>query len=250
MLVTMDPFTERVEQARQLLSRREGREISIRELARRSGIAESTLNYTLKGDRPVKNRRVSPGLVAKLARVLPSVTEADLMRAAQAAAGYQVHEPVDAPPDPRTAIVRYFDSDVTNEERLRNHRGPAGGHRRGDAPDHRGVAAPGTPGRAPLRVAGLNDPALAPVRTRMTSRAPSSTPVEHLLAVVAGAGYAGMVDGKVRLIKRCLPASAVCAVLPALGDGVLRIVYDADKPNVAAHLERMLLEAGGLGVAI
>jgi hypothetical protein len=40
-----------------------------------------------------------------------------------------------------------------------------------------------------------------------------------------------LLDGAVRLLFRDLPDPAVCALLPDLGDGVLRIVVDTRRPD-------------------
>ena len=45
---------------------------------------------------------------------------------------------------------------------------------------------------------------------------------------------------KVRLLARMLPGGAVCSILPDLGDGVLRIVYDVSKPNAFMHTQAMI----------
>lgn len=116
MLVLMDAFAEAVEAARQRLSEREGHAISVRELARRSGISVSTLAYNLSDKRAAEGRRVSADIVRKLAQVLP-VNESDLMRAAQVAAGYQVTE-TDLP-DLGQTVVRYLAQPLSREERMR-----------------------------------------------------------------------------------------------------------------------------------
>ena len=86
-----DPFCKAVDKARQRLSYTPGRNISIRALARAAGIPKSTLAYSLSQKRAASGRRVDADIVRKLAAVLP-VDEADLMRAAQEAAGYRVRE--------------------------------------------------------------------------------------------------------------------------------------------------------------
>lgn len=114
MLVLMDAFAEVVEAARQRLARDENRTISNRELARRAGIAESTLAYNLSDKRAAEGRRISADIVRKLAAVLP-VTEGDLMRAAQVAAGYQVTEEI---PDVGQAVVRYLAQPLSRQQRM------------------------------------------------------------------------------------------------------------------------------------
>jgi transcriptional regulator with XRE-family HTH domain len=116
MLVLMDAFAEAVEAARQRLARDENRTISNRELARRAGIAESTLAYNLSEKRAAEGRRISADIVRKLAGVLP-VSEGELMRAAQVAAGYQVVE--ENLPDLGQTVVRYLSQPLTREERFR-----------------------------------------------------------------------------------------------------------------------------------
>jgi len=111
MLVLMpDAFAQAVEDARQRLIRDEGRNVSIRELARRAGVPHSTLAYNLSGEN--RARRVDIDLVRALAAVLP-ISEEDLMRAAQVAAGYTVTEP--EIPDLGGAVVRFLDSDEVSE---------------------------------------------------------------------------------------------------------------------------------------
>lgn len=116
MLLVMNAFTELVDDARLRLGRIEGHTVSERELARRAGIAVSTLNYHLSPKRASEGHRVPRDIIAKLARVLP-VDENDLLRAAQVAAGYQVAE-TDLP-DLGQTIVRYLRQDLTREERMR-----------------------------------------------------------------------------------------------------------------------------------
>lgn len=113
MLLLMDEFAQTVEDARIRLSQAEGRNISVRELARRAGVSNSTLAYNLSDTRAAEGRRVSGDLVRKLAAVLP-VNEADLMRAAQLAAGYEIRG--DDEPDLSFEVARYLDRDDVGEE--------------------------------------------------------------------------------------------------------------------------------------
>lgn len=115
MLAVMDAFAEAVEAARQRLAETEGRRAPVRELARRAGIAESTLAYHLSEKRAAEGRRIPPEHVRKLAAVLP-VSEAELMRAAQVATGYEVSD--ETLPDLGQAVVRYLEG-ATPEERRR-----------------------------------------------------------------------------------------------------------------------------------
>lgn len=106
MLALMDAFAQAVEDARQRLIRAEGgRNISHRELARRAGVNHRTLSYNLNPDRPAGGRRIDRGLISALARVLP-ISEEDLVRAAQVAAGYQVREEFQ---DLGSAVTRFLD---------------------------------------------------------------------------------------------------------------------------------------------
>lgn len=118
MLVLMsDAFAQVVEDARQRLSRAEGRNVSIRELARRAGVNHRTLSYHLSPERAETGRRIAPEMVMALGRVLP-IDEDDLMRAAQVAAGYQVREPEF--PDLGAAVTRFLDrGDVPESEKRR-----------------------------------------------------------------------------------------------------------------------------------
>jgi hypothetical protein len=120
VLLLMDAFAQAVDDARRRLSRLEGHEISIRDLGRRAGIPESTMNYTLK-DRPGAGgrRRVRLEVVEKLAEALkPVITRAELVRAAQVSAGYQVTEEVEEETDLGRMIVRYLQEPRTRQERL------------------------------------------------------------------------------------------------------------------------------------
>lgn len=116
MLLLMDAFAQAVEDARQKLSQTEGHDVSTRELARRAGVSPSTLAYNLSDKRAAEGRRVSAGLVQKLATVLP-VSEGDLMRAAQVAAGYQVRG--DDAPDLSYEVARFLDREDVNEDTKR-----------------------------------------------------------------------------------------------------------------------------------
>ncbi len=115
----MDNFQQAVEEARRQLIREEGRNVSVRELIRRAGFEESRrasvarhLNTRLSWP---KGHRVPPDIVRALAAVLP-VTESDLMRAAQAAAGYEA--PGDDARDLGYDVARFLgDEDVSEEEK-------------------------------------------------------------------------------------------------------------------------------------
>lgn len=84
--------------------------MSVREVARRAGVSNSTLSYNLRTES--RNRRIDRDLIRALARVLP-VDEDELMRAAQVATGYQVREP--DVPDLGAAVVRFLNDDEVSE---------------------------------------------------------------------------------------------------------------------------------------
>lgn len=116
MLLLVDEFAHAVDEARLRLSVQVGRTISIRELARMAGVAHSTLAYNLSDKRREHGRRVSKDLVRKLAAVLP-ISETDLMRAAQVAAGYQTRG--DELPDLSYEVARFLDSDEVDDQAKR-----------------------------------------------------------------------------------------------------------------------------------
>lgn len=116
LLLMGDAFAQAVEDARQRLIRAEGRNVPIRELARRAGVANSTLAYHLKSERQGGGRRIDRSLVEALASVLP-ISEDELMRAAQVAAGYQVREPEF--PDLGAAVTRFLDDGHVPESEKR-----------------------------------------------------------------------------------------------------------------------------------
>lgn len=113
MLLLVDAFSELVERARLELSRAEGHDVSVRELARRAGLSESTLRYQLA---PREGRLIPRDLIQRLAGVLP-VEERDLLRAAQVTAGIQIEE--DLGPDLGQVVVRYLQQPLSREERTR-----------------------------------------------------------------------------------------------------------------------------------
>lgn len=119
----MDAFQRAVDDAR----RRTG--LSVSEMLRRAGFPERAPNgsgLSMKGARyhlePGNNpdrkggHRIPPELVTKLAAVLP-ISEGELRRAAEVAAGFTVQ--IDTgKPDLPTALVRYLgDEEVTEEEK-------------------------------------------------------------------------------------------------------------------------------------
>lgn len=116
---TVDAFIQAVEEARRALIRQEGRDVSVRELIRRAGFPESRragVSYHLN---PRINRerghKVPADIVTKLAAVLP-ISEEELARAAQVAAGFNVIDTSSS--DPAFVVARYFgDEEVSEEEK-------------------------------------------------------------------------------------------------------------------------------------
>jgi hypothetical protein len=117
----MDAFQQTVDQARRQLIRNEGQNVSVRELIRRAGFDDSRraavarhLNPNLRWP---KGHRVPPEIVRALAAVL-SISESDLMTAAQAAAGYRVRD--EGPRDLGIEVARFLgDEEVSAEEKAR-----------------------------------------------------------------------------------------------------------------------------------
>lgn len=68
----------------------------------------------------------------------------------------------------------------------------------------------------------------------------SSSDVQSVLTTLCGSYDVEVGDLKVRLLARTLPGGAVCSILPDIGDGVLRVVYDLSKPNAFMHAQVML----------
>lgn len=116
-----DPFIQAVEDARRELSHQRGREITTSELIRLAGLEgqRSKVFYHLNANTSRPNgHRVPREIVRALAAVLP-ITEDDLMKAAQVAAGYQVRgEAAGDQPDYGFEVARFLDSDdVTEDEK-------------------------------------------------------------------------------------------------------------------------------------
>lgn len=118
----VDAFITAVEEARRELIRSEGRDVSIRELIRRAGFPESQragVAYHLNPriDR-TRGHKVPPEIVRRLAAALsPHITEDELTRAAQVAAGFNVTDHP-ASPDVTQVVSRFYgDEAVTEEER-------------------------------------------------------------------------------------------------------------------------------------
>jgi hypothetical protein len=120
----VDAFIEAVEHARSELIRREGRNVSVRELIRRAGFADSQrpgVAYHLNPNRHTGRRphRVPAEVIEKLSSVLP-ITEEELSRAAAIASGLNVVEQDITASDVRYIVSRFYGSDdITPEERAR-----------------------------------------------------------------------------------------------------------------------------------
>lgn len=117
---TVDAFIEAVEQARRQLIRDEGRNVSMREVIRRAGYDESErsgIAYHLNPniDRS-RGHKVPADIVRRLAAVLP-ISEEDLARAAQVAAGYNVVLENESPDLPVIVARFYEDASVSDEEK-------------------------------------------------------------------------------------------------------------------------------------
>lgn len=63
----------------------------------------------------------------------------------------------------------------------------------------------------------------------------------ELLTALDSRFVAQFAGGTIRVLGRDLSdVPAVCAILPAQPDGILRIVYDPNKPNALCHTRAML----------
>lgn len=62
-----------------------------------------------------------------------------------------------------------------------------------------------------------------------------------LLTTLDSRFVAEFANGAVLLLGRDLDG-AVCALVPDLGDGVLRIVYDPNQPNALLHVQTMMAQ--------
>lgn len=114
--VMTDPFIQAVDDARRELSRQEGHEVTRAELARRTGLKRSTVHYHLsdKQSRPT-GHRVPRKIVQAFAAVLP-ISEDELMKAAQIAAGYQVRGDDASQPDYGYEVARFLDGDDVSDD--------------------------------------------------------------------------------------------------------------------------------------
>ena len=115
----MDAFQRAVDEARRQLIRDEGQNVSVRELIRRAGFADSrraSVARHLNPNQPwPKGHKVPPDIVRALAGVLP-ISESDLMTAAQVAAGYRVRG--DEERDLGFEVARFLgDEEVPEEEK-------------------------------------------------------------------------------------------------------------------------------------
>jgi hypothetical protein len=113
---TMDAFITAVEEARHRLIRKEGQNVSMREIIRRAGYDDSQragVAYHLnKNKKWPRGHSVPPDLVARLAQVLP-ISHDELLQAAQVAAGYNLQVPGGDLP---TAYARFLGDEETTEE--------------------------------------------------------------------------------------------------------------------------------------
>lgn len=151
MRSTVDAFIEAVENARRELIRREGRNVSYRELIRRAGFSDKDrpgVAYHFNsnkhtGDKP---HRVPTRIIERLASVLP-ITEEELSRAAAVASGLNVVDQDITASDVRYIVSRFYgNDDVTPEERAR-----ATAHILAIIAEEsaKGARGEGPPGRAP-----------------------------------------------------------------------------------------------------
>lgn len=117
----MDAFQQAVDEARRQLIRTEGQHVSARELIRRAGFDDTRRASVARHLNPhqpwPKGHQVPPHIVRALAAVLP-ISESDLMKAAQVAAGYQVRG--DEQRDLGFEVARFLgDEEVPEEEKAR-----------------------------------------------------------------------------------------------------------------------------------
>ena len=66
--------------------------------------------------------------------------------------------------------------------------------------------------------------------------------LDELLSALCGLYLLEVAAGRIRIITRPLPGPAVSSILPCVGDGILRVVFDPEKPNAYAHTRQMLRE--------
>ena len=70
--------------------------------------------------------------------------------------------------------------------------------------------------------------------------APTVDHMQYLLASLSAPMIVAQYGDGVRVISTSLPGKAVCAVLKPAEDGVVRVVYDPEKPHARWHLRAML----------
>lgn len=89
-----------------------------------------------------------------------------------------------------------------------------------------------------------NLPSAAEHGDRMLRHVVTSHALHQLIACLGAACLVGdIIDQDFQLLARQLvDPAAICAILPAMPDGVLRVVYDPAKPNVADHIRAMVCE--------
>jgi hypothetical protein len=117
----MDAFQQAVDEARRQLIRDERQNVSVRELIRRAGFDDSrraSVARHLNPNQPwPRGHQVPPEIVRALAAVLP-ISESNLMKAAQLAAGYRVRG--GEQPDLGFEVARFLgDEEVPEEEKVR-----------------------------------------------------------------------------------------------------------------------------------
>src|SRR3954451_231583 len=117
----MDAFQQAVDEARRQLIRDERQNVSVRELIRRAGFDDSrraSVARHLNPNQPwPRGHQVPPEIVRALAAVLP-ISESNLMKAAQLAAGYRVRG--DEERDLGFEVARFLgDEEVAEEEKAR-----------------------------------------------------------------------------------------------------------------------------------
>lgn len=117
---TVDAFIQAVEEARRTLIRQEGQDVSEAELLRRAGYTKSQMAGAYYHLNPRVQRKgghkVPAELVRRLAEVLP-ISEEDLARAAQVAAGFNVVDTSSS--DVAFVVARYFGNEEVSEEEKR-----------------------------------------------------------------------------------------------------------------------------------
>src|SRR3954469_3628717 len=117
----MDAFQQAVDEARRQLIRDERQNVSVRELIRRAGFAaarRASVARHLNPNQPwPRGHQVPPEIVRALAAVLP-ISESNLMKAPQHAAGYRVRGEEER--DLGFEVARFLgDEEVPEEEKAR-----------------------------------------------------------------------------------------------------------------------------------